>query len=594
MRGSRWVKTLGVLGSMAVFSAAAPLSTSPVADAVMQGDRDAVLALIEQGADVNQAQGDGMTALHWASEHGDAELVEMLLEAGADVRARTRLGAYEPLHLASRKGAAHTVGLLLEAGSDPNAPTETGAVTPLHFAAASGNMESVASLLDHGAEVNVHETTWDQTPLIFAAARDNAAIIDLLIQHGADMNAATRVEDIPTREAVDQAGRQARNEMLRKFREEDGAGDDWRPSPAQVQAAIKAAHGVQRAMADEEGLEGEEEAGEEEILGYAGLVGAKGGLTALHHAVREGNAEAAKTLIASGADINRPAGDGTSPILLATLNGHFDLATELLEHGADPTLASEAGATPLYAAINLQYQPRSRYPQPREHELQETEYLELMEALLEAGADPNARLTKHLWYMSFTFDVLRVDTGGATPFWRAAYATDVEAMKLLAAYGGDPHVPTLKPAGRGGGGYGAQDDTDHSGLEPIPDGGPGVYAIHAASGVGYGEGYAANAHRHVPDGWVPAVRFLIEEMGVDVNARDHNGYNALHHAAARGDVDLIRYLVEQGADVTALSRSGQTTADMANSPVQRVPPFPRAVALLESLGSHNNDNCVSC
>jgi ankyrin repeat protein len=90
------------------------------------------------------------------------------------------------------------------------------------------------------------------------------------------------------------------------------------------------------------------------------------------------------------------------------------------------------------------------------------------------------------------------------------------------------------------------------------------------------------------------VKFLIEEVGMDVNMRDHGGYTAIHHAAARGDNDLILYLVEHGGDVTMVSRRGQTTADMANGPVSRVSPIPETVALLESLGSANSNNCVSC
>jgi ankyrin repeat protein len=81
---------------------------------------------------------------------------------------------------------------------------------------------------------------------------------------------------------------------------------------------------------------------------------------------------------------------------------------------------------------------------------------------------------------------------------------------------------------------------------------------------------------------------------MDVNLRDHNGYTALHHAAARGDNELILYMVEQGADVTVVSRRGQTTADMANGPVSRVSPIPETVALLESLGSENSNNCLTC
>ena len=143
-------------------------------------------------------------------------------------------------------------------------------------------------------------------------------------------------------------------------------------------------------------------------------------------------------------------------------------------------------------------------------------------------------------------------------------------------------------------GYGRSDDDDLSGVPPVPTGGPAIYPIHAASGVGYGQSFAGNAHRYVPDNWLAAVRFLVEEANADVNVRDANAYTALHHAASRGDDELVLYLVEHGADVTVLSRRGQTTADMANGPVQRVQPFPSTIALLERLGSKNNNNCVSC
>jgi uncharacterized protein len=219
-----------------------------------------------------------------------------------------------------------------------------------------------------------------------------------------------------------------------------------------------------------------------------------------------------------------------------------------------------------------------------------------MEALLKAGADPNARLTKHLWYMEYNFARLNVDTQGATAFWRAAYGTDVDAMKLLVKYGADPNIPTTRPVERQR--PGADDlekpKEDPSGLPPVPFGGPGIFPIHAATGVGYGEGFGANAHRHAPDGWIPSVKYLVEELGADINARDYNGYTALHHAASRGDNEMIKYLVSKGADVKAVSRRGQTTADMANGAVQRTQPFPETVKLLESLGSKNNNRCLSC
>jgi ankyrin repeat protein len=128
----------------------------------------------------------------------------------------------------------------------------------------------------------------------------------------------------------------------------------------------------------------------------------------------------------------------------------------------------------------------------------------------------------------------------------------------------------------------------------VPLGGPSVTPLQAAAGVGYGEGFAANAHRFAPTGMLAAVKYLVEEQGADVNAVDHDGMTALHHAAARGDNEMIQYLVSKGANVKAVDREGRTTVDMANGPVQRIQPFPDTIKLLESLGAVNNHKCVSC
>ena len=718
-------------------------SDAPVADAAARGDLEAVRHLLREGADVNAAQGDGMTALHWAAERGDAELADVLLYAGARVDAGTRIGHYTPLHLASRRAGATVVEVLLDAGSDPNASTTNSGATPLHLAAATGDPAVVAVLVEAGADVDGREGAWGQTPLIFAAASNRVAALEVLLGAGADLSLAAWSVDVAERERADAAADRRLNEFLADFKEKEGGGPEWQPTPSQVQAAIEASREIQRrwpdvpdptndgrTMANQEGqIEAEEEdegeesgteadaaseaedegAGAEEDSGepaesgeadaaseeaegdeeesaddedadprpdeearpmsYAQMVGAWGGLTPLLHAIRQGHVEATLTLLKAGAEINQVSeGDQTSPLLMASVNGQFDLVLTLLERGADPNLASHAGTTPLFAVLERQWAPRASYAHPTEHLQQDATHLEVLEALLKAGADPNVRLKAHLWFMEYTFGVLRgsgINLQGATPFWRAAYALDVDAMRLLKEHGADPNIPTMKPpqrrrrrpppppepvpaeeavaeAGEGEAvegeeteppaseepaneaeteeagaeaqgpglanaegetdeeeepaqqGYGRGDDDDLSGVPPVPTGGPAIYPIHAASGVGYGQSFAGNAHRYVPDNWLAAVKFLVEEANADVNVRDANAYTALHHAASRGDDELVLYLVEHGADVTVLSRRGQTTADMANGPVQRVQPFPSTIALLERLGSKNNNNCVSC
>ncbi|HMC75527.1 MAG TPA: ankyrin repeat domain-containing protein, partial [Vicinamibacterales bacterium] len=267
-----------------------------------------------------------------------------------------------------------------------------------------------------------------------------------------------------------------------------------------------------------------------------------------------------------------------------------------LSRGANPNLASDNGVAPLYAALNVQWAPRALYPQPRAYLQQKLTYLDMMKRLIEQGADVNARLNKKVWYSEYNFPLSGVDEIGATPFWRAAYASDVDAMRVLVAHGADPNIPTMKPAGRPRTGDAAGRETidDVSGLPPLPTGGPGVPPIVAAAGTGFGEGFAGNSHRNAPSGFLAAVQYLVDELHADVNARDHEGNTPLHNAAARGDNQMIEYLVSKGADVKAVNRAGETTADMANSPVSRIEPFPDTIALLVKLGARNNGKCKAC
>ncbi len=575
------IAALLALGASAL-DAQAP--SAPLADAARRGDVARVSALLAEGAQVNQTLGDGTTALHWASRQGNVDLVTRLLDAGADVSAVTRLGGYTALHLAAQEGVGDVVALLLARGADARARSTTG-VEPLHFAAAAGNAVAVSALLERGADANATEPEWGQTPLMFAAAAGRTEAVKSLVAGGADMSITAKVVDISARNREDSADSRARNARIAAIQRQRAA---ERTAEGLTPITAAAPTRAPRPASDDAG-------NEPEPLGYADLVGAHGGLTALLLAARDGRVDTSLALLDLGADINQvSAADRTSPLLMATINGHYDLAKRLLDRGADVRLVSDGGATPLYGVLNMQWAPKARHPQPAHYMQQEIDYLDLAEAFLKAGVDVNARLRKSLWYTTYNRDLLGVDRTGATAFWLAAYTLDVPAMQLLLRYGADPNIRTAKVPERYEEGGPDPNAPDKSGLPPVPWGGPAVAPIHAASGVGYGLGFAGNTHRHAPDGWVPAVRFLVEELGADVNARDHNGYTPMHHAASRGDNDLIEYLLSKGADPKVVARSGQTTIDMANGPVQRIEPFPETIKLLEGLGVVNNHRCVSC
>ena len=593
---------------------------APVADAAMRGDAKTVRHLLERGTDVNAAQGDGMTALHWAATNDDLKMVEMLVYAGANVKASTRLGAYTPLFMASRVGNAAIIGALLDAGADPNRTLTTGA-TPLMPAAASGSAAAVAMLLDHGADVNAVESSMGQTALMFAAAFDRPDAIEALIRGGADASLVTNVVDVTAREkAARDAGRRrqarVRREQQEREAEEKARADAARAAAGEASAEAEEEEGDARQRQGEgepRSGRGNDRGGEDGTrnpfvrffawlipgggderppapgpprLTYGQLVGHQGGLTALHFAAREGHFASVRALLNAAADVNAVSGDGSSPLLVAAINGRFDLAMYLLQRGADPILASDGGGTPLYGAINMWWAPHAFYPQPSAAQ-EQTTHLELMQLLLDTGADADARITKKLWYTGYNFDQSGVDEKGSTAFWRAAQAADLPAMRLLLAAGADPAIPTQVVSNRP-----VRNSDGFTYPEPQrPIDGSAVTPLQAASGAGYDGNY----HRQAPGGFLAAVTFLVDESGADVNLADDKGLMPLHNAALRGDNEMIRYLVSEGADLHAVDRRGRNVSDWANGPIQRLQPFTETLALLAELGAPpHNDKCVSC
>ena len=288
-RAALRLPAVGLLAALlAVLLTAGHAPDSPVADAAMAGDMARVEALLADGADVSAPQGDGMTALHWAARASNAPLTRLLLGAGADVDATTRIGAYTALHLASEVGSAETVGLLLAAGAEQTATTdEVGGAWPLHLTAGAGAAEAVRLLLEHGGETDARERRWGQTPLMYAAARGREAAVRALLEGGADPNLATWVTDITALAEWSQADRRARSARMRG---QEAPEVPPRPAPSdRPLAAGRDAPGA-RPEADEAENDYERPIEEPEPLGYGDLIGGHGGMTALLHSAREGHA----------------------------------------------------------------------------------------------------------------------------------------------------------------------------------------------------------------------------------------------------------------------------------------------------------------
>jgi ankyrin repeat protein len=388
---------------------------------------------------------------------------------------------------------------------------------------------------------------------MFAAALNRVSALKELLAHGADSRITTKVVKLERVQA-------------------DANGNPLPAPDPEAATAPPAAAAAQPEAPPASGNRGGRGGRPDRILGATVM----GGMTALHFAAREGHMDAVRELVTGNADLNLVSGaDQTPPITEAIINGHLDIAKYLLDHGANPGLANATGLTPLYATIDMQWRANAWYPQPTTGE-EKTKYLDLMKDLLDKGADINARLGRKLWFRRFRYGDDWVDPNGATAFWRAAQANDVAAMRFLASRGADPQIATVRD----------------------------VTALMVAAGIGF-EYQLTNI---VPDSRLEAVKYLVDELKLDVNSKDIQHYTTLHGAAYVGDNDVIQYLVSRGGDVKARAKgrlggtqgaeeveegTGDTVADMANGPREKSLLHPETVKLLVGLGSENSDDCRS-
>src|SRR5438034_4547431 len=449
-RAGWWIALLFLISTEA--AGAVPVR---LIDAVKAADRDAIRTLLQQRVDVNAAEPDGATALHWAARANDLQAADMLLRAGANVKLANRYGV-TPLYLASTNGNAAMIELLLKAGADPNSVLPAGE-TALMTAARSGNADAVTTLIGRGADVNRKEAWRGQNALMWAAAEGHAEVIRAVVAHGADIRARSN-----------------------------------------------------------------------------------GGFTPLLFAVREGKIPAVKALLEAGAALNEslptrrggetPAADaepGLNAFMLAVGNAHYELATFLLDKGADPNSAP-LGFTALHQITWLR-RPGSGDNNPAPQGSGNMDSLEFVRKLVARGANVNARATKQA-NMGVT---ARFHSIGATPFLLAARTADVQLMRLLLELGADPLLP------------------NEDGTTPLL----------AAAGVG------TNSPLEEP-GTEPEVMEavkLVLGLGGDINTDDKNGDTVMHGAAHKHVPAVIRLLAEKGETIHVGNQANKAGHTLLNA-----------------------------
>ena len=493
--GALLVAVVLLAGSAGVRGQSDPApAAAPLIAAARAADPAVVRRLLAGPVDVDERQPDGATALHWAVHRESLEMAGLLLDAGADGDAANDLGV-TPLLMACARGHGGLVERLLAAGADPNGVLP-GGETALMAAARAGSPEAVNALLAAGARVNAAESTRGQSALMWAVANRHPAITRVLIEHGADIAARSR-----TRRRVYNMG------------------------------GSRSAGSASRGIALEEVTEG--------------------GSTALFFAARSGDLESARLLIAAGADVHDTAADGNTVLNVAAHSGHGSLAAFLLAAGADPN-AAPLGYTALHAAV-LRGTLRDRGVATDDPGAG----LPLVRALLEHGADPNARLTRGTPVRRWSHDFAFMDRwAGATPFWLAARFLEIDMLRVLAAAGADPRLrsldgttPLMAAAGqgynRGGGSAFIRDRRDFSSYNPVESAARGS-TIPAAE-----ERMAREAVEAALD------------LGADVNAINEAGDTALHAAASHGMNSVIEALAARGADPRVQNRRGETPLALA-------------------------------
>jgi uncharacterized protein len=463
----------------------------------------------------------GEPALVAAARDGNLQAVRALIAKRSNVNEKARDGSTALLWAVYHDDVEMTRALIA-AGAVPNTPNRYG-VTPLLQASRTGDSGLISVLLKAGADFYLPHPD-GETPLMAASRTGRVDAVRMLIEAGADPNAVTYQDETALMWAAAEGHAEVITALL------DAKAD---PNRKARLSTIK-----ERKHADHP----------------------TGGLTALMYAARNGHEAAVTALVKGGADPKVTNGDGMTATMIAIVNDRFDLARTLVDLGADANDGSLYFAVDMHdATTDMRAKDGSRLRADHRNTLTS---LELIKVLLDRGADPNKPFVGQLHSNTLCCG----DDINSSPFYRAAIASDVEALKLMIAKGAQIEWSPTPPKreGRAGGAGGGRGNAN-VGRTPVMvtiNGGRGA-AFSAGPGF---ERLGAPPFRE-PSNREPveAVKVLLA-AGANPNAATPDGSTPLHQAVTARQVPIVRALVAAGAKLDAVNKDNQTPLQVAEKP----------------------------